>query len=232
MNHKVKELFNTLYANEEKVQSLEEMEEARINRANKPRGRTAGCMPNVYFDVASINDFTHFIDCEVSPTICPMQWEDLEINFSSIDKRYCKYCDKFVYKVDNEFMIQKMQDENKCMAISNSLLEKMNGIIDEDKYINLQDRLSISMLFLVYKDTHQEEFKEFIDNDLTQELILKAIILDILNSYNMKQTIEWYAKNGVDLEIILHQVLSNINDNEFKIQVEEKIEKLIHKGNK
>ncbi len=164
MNYKVKELLNTLYAQEEKIQSHEEMEQAKINRANKPRGRTAGCMPNIYFDVASINDFTHFIDCEISPTICPMQWEDLEVDFSSKDKRHCKYCDKFVYKVDNEFMIHKMQDENKCMAISNNLLEKMNGKMDNDKYINLQDRLSISMLFLVYKDTHQEQYKEFIDN--------------------------------------------------------------------
>ncbi len=68
-----------------------------------------------------------------------------------------------------------------------------------------------------------------IDNNASQEFILRAIILDILNSYNMKQTIEWYSKNGVDLEMILHQVLSNIDDEKFKIQVEEKIEKLIKK---
>ncbi len=202
------------------------MEQARINRANKPRGRTAGYMPNIYFDIASINDFTHFIDCEVSPTICPMQWEDLEIDFSSQDKRHCEYCDKFVYKVDNEFMIQKMQDENKCIAITNHLLERIN----DDKYTNLQDRLLISKLFLVYKSYRKEEFQEFIDNDASQEFILKAIILDILNSYDMKQTIEYYNKNGVDLEKILFEILPSINDGKLKIQVEEKIEKLIKKG--
>jgi len=229
MNYKVKELFNSLYAEEKRIQSLEEMEKARINRAKKPRGRTGGVRPDRPINVASISDFTHFIDCEVSPAICPIQWENLEVDFSSKDRRHCKYCDKFVYKVDNEFMIQKMQNENKCMAISNNLLQKMNGKMDDITYKNLQDRLSISMLFLVYKDTHKEDFKEFVDNNFTQELILKAIILDVFNSYNIKQTIEWYAKNGVDLEIILHQVLSNINDDKFIMQVEEKIEKFIEK---
>jgi hypothetical protein len=102
--------------------------------------------------------------------------------------------------------------------------------MDDDKYTNLKDRLSISMLFLVYQSYRKEEFQEFIDNNASQEFILKAIVLDILNSYDIQQTIEWYSKNGVDLEIILHQVLSNINDDKFKIQVEDKITKLIKKG--
>ena len=101
------------------------------------------------FKIAPINEFTHFIDCEISPAICPMQWEDLEQDFTSIDKRYCEYCDKYVYKVDNEFMMKKMQDENKCMAISSTLLERLNGKIDDDAYLNLEYRLSISTLFLV-----------------------------------------------------------------------------------
>ena len=148
-----------------------------------------------------------------------------KIILTTKDKRHCKYCDKFVYKVDNEFMIQKMQNENKCFAISNHFLEKMN----DDKYTNLKDRLSISMLFLVYKSYRKEEFQEFIDNNASQEFILKAIVLDILNSYDIQQTVEWYAKNGVDLEIILHQVLSSVNDDKLKMQVEEKITKLIKK---
>lgn len=222
MNYKVKELFNSLYLDEEK--SKKSNPDRHSLRHSRKR---IGMRPTQYFEIAPITDFTHFINCEISPTICPMQWEDLEVDFSSQDKRHCEYCDKFVYKVDNEFMVKKMQDENKCMAISNTLLEKMNGKMGKEQYENLHDRLSLSMLFLLYKDNHQEEFKEFIDNDLNQEQILKAIIFDILNSYNIKQTIEWYSENGVDLETILHNVLINIDDEKFKLIVEEKIEKLI-----
>ena len=221
MNYKVKELFNSLYSKEEKEQK------SNPKRKSARPGRRLGYMSYKHFEISPINDFTHFINCEVSPAICPMQWEDLEIDFSSQDKRHCQYCDKYVYKVDNEFMIHKMQDENKCMAVSNDLLEKINSKISQDQYLNLQNRLSLSRLFLVYKDNFQDKFQEFINNDFTQELILKAIILDILNSNNIRETIEWYAENSIDLEIILHQVLKNINDEEFKISVELKLDKLI-----
>jgi len=221
MNYKVKELFNSFL--------FEEFKQTRISiesKRNKNRIKV-GSRPWQYFKMAPINEFTHFIDCEISPAICPMQWEDLERDFSSLDKRYCEYCDKSVYKVDNEFMMKKMQDENKCMAISSTLVEKLNGKMNDDAYRNLEYRLLISKLFLVYKDVHQDEFKSFIENDFSQMLILKAILLDILNSYDIEETFTWYAKRDIDLEMIFNHVLSNIEDEKFKKQVEEKIDRII-----
>ena len=82
MNHKVKELFNAFYSDEEKSKK------SNPSRHSMRSRRTAGMRPAQYFDIAPITDFTHFINCEISPTICPMQWEDLEIDFSSQDKRH------------------------------------------------------------------------------------------------------------------------------------------------
>jgi hypothetical protein len=223
MNQKVKEFFNSLYHEEEKL--IREEYEAR-----KRRGRTAGYRPYLYFKMAPISDYTHFINCEVDSAICPMQWEDLELSIDLLEKRYCKYCDKFVYKVDNEFMIEKMENENKCMAISNSLLEKMNGKMDIKEFEALQNRLAISMLFLVYKYNNQREYMKFIENNLDKEAILKSILLDILNSYDIKSMIEWYLKQNVQLDIILHQVMANINDEEFKNQIEERIISIIQEN--
>jgi len=132
-------------------------------------------MPSIDYEVAPVSDITHFMECDVSPAICPMRFEDLQVDITSPDRRHCKYCDKFVYKADNEYMVNKLQDEGKCMAISNTLLERMNGKMDERRYINLQNRLAVSKLFLVYKRYNRYDYERFIDNKLTDEEILKAI---------------------------------------------------------
>jgi len=220
INQKVKEYFNKLYLEEKKAKKPNPH-----NHTYKKR-RTAGISPYTYFEITPINEFSHFIDCEVSPTICPMQWEDLDIDFDSIDKRHCKYCDKFVYKVDNELMAQKMKEENKCIAISHNVLEKINKNADDKYYKNLEDRLLISMLFLVYKNTYQDTFKLWQEEKLSNENILKNIINDIFTSNDINKTIQWYIKENVDIENILHKVLFNIDDKKFIMKIENIIENI------
>ena len=210
MQSKVKELFNKISRSEYSEQK------SNPHRKNARRGRMLGVLPSDYFDVAPINDFTHFIECDVSPSICPMQFEDLKIDFENGDRRYCEYCNKHVYKADNEYMVKQLHDQGKCMAVSDTLIERLNGKMDDEQYQRLQDRLAISKLFLVYKDYDQEAYKVFVDNKLSTEEVLQAIILDILNSSDVDEMLTWYAEKGVDLEFIFSDVIMNMNNKAFE----------------
>jgi len=82
--------------------------------------------------IPDIKDFKHFINCEISPDICPMIWEELEKVEEKDEKRYCKFCNNYVYRVDDEEMLQKYMNTDKCLAININLLENLYGKWDEE----------------------------------------------------------------------------------------------------
>jgi len=210
MNNRVKEFFNKTSD-----------DEAKYPKINKKR-RYLGYIPTINHNVADINDFTHFIECDISPTICPMQWEDLEIDFEDKDKRFCEYCGKFVYKADNEFMVDKLISENKCMAVSNQLIEKINGKIDEQRLKNLEDRLRVSKLFLVFKKYEPSAFEEFQKQSLTQEELLKQCILYMFD--RNYEVIEKYTNMGVDMQFIIEKIVPKIDDDKFQEFIKQKLD--------
>lgn len=168
---RVKEFFNEILRRDKQE-----------SRSSRHENRLLGYMPSFDYDVPDITDFSHFIECEVLPTVCPMLWESLVVDFENSDKRYCEYCNKFVYKADNEYMFKLLQEEKKCMAISHTLLEKMNGKIDQNSYNNLQDRLKISKLFLVLKKYEPVFFDDLKSKNLNYEEQLKEIFLYITDN--------------------------------------------------
>jgi len=236
MNHKVKELFNSLYLDEEKEYKTNP--NSKIAKRNKgffydgnryPYGTRIGCHR---YDTIKFDDDTYFFIFKNEDISYPIIWDSLEIDFSSQDKRYYKQYDKHIYKVSNEYMYQKCIDEDLDMAISIHTLEKIKKDIKNSEYINISNIILISKLFFEYENIHMGDYdfyKEFKVNNFTRELGFKTIILDVLNTNDIKQTIEYYNQNGVDLEKIIFQILPSFNDDKFKIQVEEKIKKLIKK---
>jgi hypothetical protein len=206
MNNQVKEFFNKLKRDTRN----------KFKHSQRRGRRTAGYRPMINFDVADINNFTHFIECNISPTICPMQWEDLDIDFNDKNKRHCEYCDKFVYKADNKIMIEKLLSENKCMAVSNHIIDDLNGVMSEQKYENLQNRLKISMFFLVVKKYEPVAFEEFQKEKLTQEELLKKCILFIFDTNNIKYAIKKYIDKGADMQFILETIVPKIDDESFQ----------------
>jgi len=240
MNHKVKELFNTLYLDEEKEHKTNP--NSKVAKRKKPfifKGHkfSAGTRIHVDFQadeyIKEFSDETYFVICPNNDLFFPVIWDELEINFTNKNIRFCKQCDKDIYKVDNIYLYNQCIDEYLCMAISTNTLNKLKNNILKDKYEELSDKLLVSKLFFAYENekyNEQDEFYEkFKENNFTRELAFKTIILDILNTNNMKQTIEYYNQNGVDLEKIIFQVLPSINDEQFKVQVEEKIENQLKK---
>ena len=136
-------------------------------------------------------NFKHFIECEISPDICPILWEELTPTDNK-NKRYCKYCKREILKVDDKETLEKYQNTTQCLAISEKLLEEMNLTTNE----NLEKRLLFSKLFLVFKHNHPKYWNKikFLDKE---EQIIKMI--EFIETNNKT---ELYQKNNVDLEEI------------------------------
>lgn len=224
MKASVKEFFN-------KKQRAEQIEEKLLKdrrwrgkslwkKRYKDAGRKVGIRPFVSIDdIPKVTNLTHFLDCEISPSICPMQYEELEIDFQDNSKRYCKYCEKYVYKVDNEFMLNKYTSEDKCIAITTELFEKINGKQSKDKYDNLENRLKLSRFYIELKREKPNFWEELIDQNLSSEDLLKKSIQEILDNRDfntIEETIDSYIQKGIDMKFIFEKILINISDDEFQ----------------
>ena len=176
-------------------------QEEHIYIKSKKRSRVLiGEIPYKIFDIPEITQFDHFIECEVSPLTCPMRWEDLEIDFSDNNKRFCNHCEKYVYKANNITVVKKYKEQNLCMAITDDVLENINGKIEEEYYNKLFYRLEISKLFLNEKIYNAEEFQEWKDSKMSYKTILAKIIVNMLQD---KSKIDFNIEDGINMKFIL-----------------------------
>lgn len=205
----VKEFFNKL----KKTQKKE-----KIPKKVMRRHRT-GIQPCIDYDIPDVTNFSHFIECEIAPNICPMMWESMEVDYEDENRRYCEYCQKYIYKADNEYMIKKLSSENKCMAVSSYVLEKMHGKMDEKRYVNLQTRLTISKLFMYCKRFNPVEFKQMQERGLTYKEQLKEILLLALD----QRDLEKYIKMEVEVAQIYSLALEYGDDEEFNRMILDRI---------
>jgi len=157
-------------------------------------------------------DFDNFIECEVSPDICPLIWDSFSFIENFEDRRYCKYCDKTVYKVDNMNLFKELQDNNKCMVISKEIFENVNGKIDKEKYALLKNRLKLSELFLVVK---HYSYESNINKNRTYKEKLKDIVIEIFSEPEPLINIEWLENKGVDMRFIFKEILLKEFDDTF-----------------
>ena len=211
MQAKVKEFFNHLVKEEDK-ENEQEMDEQ--NSSHSPR-RLGGVRAINIAKIPNLTNLEHFIECEISPDVCPMLWEELDVDFEDASKRYCKHCDSYVYKADNEYMIEKLQNENKCMAIPERLAPNP-----------FKERLKLSKLFLLYKP--------YLDENMTYIEQLKFILLELLDvkSENRKkrlyaqEKLRWLRENGVDMKFIFQEIVFEIDDKDFIDTINKKFEQL------
>jgi len=200
MLSKVKEFFNKMYKEED----------SQRPQRNKKR-RKLGMMPIKKFDIPDpAEDIIHFINCETSPSICPMIWEELEIDFEDKNRRYCKYCDDYVYKVENKYLYDQLKEENKCMAISEEFLNKYSQNFNDDYFIRLEKRLKLSKLFLIYKVYFPDEYKKYEDEKATLDIIFKDLIIKILKNEE-KFSKDFFEGKGVDLEYIFKNIVTKLD---------------------
>ena len=74
--------------------------------------------------------------------ICPKRWEELDVDFESVDSHYCSSCDKTILKVTNQHNFDEIQDSDNCIAVPlngklyRSLSEELKA--NADRYIVVQ----------------------------------------------------------------------------------------------
>ena len=206
MQSHAKELFNQLLKEEE-----EELKYTHSYRET-PNYRLGGRMKYPRKEIPDLSNLEHCIECEVSPDICPMLWEELDVDYEDVGRRYCTHCETYVYRAENAYMVKKLEDENRCMAISNSTLDIVQDLLEKEREEKLRNRLKLSKLFLLYK--HDIEA-------LTYSEKLKRVCLDILDSDRKhelsftKKRLRWLTRNGVDTSFIFNEIISKIEDKEF-----------------
>ena len=155
MNYKVKELFNTLYSDEEKEhKSNLNSKQVKEKKGFMFNGQKYGYRTRIDRDshaeeyLKSFSDETYFIICPDNELFFPMKWDELEINYSDINVRYCEQCDKDIYKVDNDYLYKQCKEEYLCMAISLTIEYYNSNGVDLEK-----------ILFTILPPTKDEKFK-------------------------------------------------------------------------
>ncbi len=174
-------------------------------------------------EIPNIENFKHFINCEISPDICPMTWEELEKVEEKDEKRFCKFCKNFIYRVDDEETLKKFQNKGKCLAINEKILEKLYGKWDEEIIENFQKRILISKLFLLFKTKYTKQWQNFKAKNFDYEQILKEIIKMILNN---EIDFKYFIENDLDLFEVLDIIFKYIDDKNLKKEYESKKEEL------
>ena len=207
MQAKVKEFFNQL----ERKQLIIVR---KMSERKRRRGQWLGMGMHYNSHTDKFQYFTHFIECEVSPAICPMQWEDLQFDFQDINRRFCTYCERYVYVAENIVNYKKLQEEGKCVAVNEFLFKKLQNRYDEKHLERLEQRLKLSKLFLVEK--HYNSYEYSYEEDISYENLLILIITRIFESYNPLQDINWYIEQGVDMRYIFEEIATKVGDEGFQ----------------
>jgi hypothetical protein len=158
--------------------------------------------------IPDIKNFKHFINCEISPDICPLSWDELERVDENDTKRYCKFCKNYVYRIDDEMSLKAASKTNECIAISVDLLEKINGRWDKKIIENYKKRLLISKLFLLFKVKYPKIWREFKEKNLDYEKILKEIFEMILDE---KVDVKFFIDNNLDLVEVVNLIAKHHN---------------------
>ena len=208
MRSSVKEFFNQ--QEQEKLK-----EKKKILSKNKIMCR---CHPYSYKtngNIKNVKPLDHIIDCDKCLTKCPLRFEDLEIDFTNQNVRFCSYCNNYIYKVDNLTVLQQLKNENKIIAISPILIENLKGKIDNTGYENLFYRNAVIMLILKFKKDNRDIFEELSKINLSENELLKRIIFNIFDcSYN-ENIVNDYKNKGIDLEFIFDKLILKTENKEF-----------------
>lgn len=210
----IKEFFNAKMKEDELEENL------RVKR--RRLGGIRGYIENNDIEIPSIDNFKAFINCNISPSICPMLWDELKDVNEGV--KYCIYCEKNIYEVSNIKEYKQYLSQNECMAIPYSLIENHN---EETEFSNilkndLTDVLKLSRFFIVarYLDFYDEKF---ISSTYSKELFLKNIISTLIFHRDFEGELEKYLSHGVDMKFIFTEVCTRIEDKKFVDLVKEQI---------
>lgn len=213
MLSQIKEFFNAKMKEDELEENLRVKKNRKIGRSR---------YDEKIIEILSIDNFKAFINCNISPSICPMLWDELKDVSEGV--KYCIYCEKNIYEVSSIKEYKQYLSQNECMAIHYSLIDEhkqeveLSDVVEED----LKDILKLSRFFIVarYLNSYNEKF---ISSTFSKELFLKNIICALIFHHNFEEELEKYLSHSVDMEFIFTKVCTSIEDKKFVDLVKKQI---------
>ncbi len=212
MRTKIKEWHNK--------QSRDEYRQKRTN-IDQQRSIRVECCRRLYKKYP-LSEFSHFIICEASPIVCPMRYEDLQVDGRDTDRRHCPVCDKSVYKADNKYIYDKLQDRGERIAVSNALLSQLHTKIDDKDMHKMLYRVNISKLFLDYRHWRRYDYKRLLDDGLSHETIYNNIITYY---YGYGEIMDMDTGHEVDTKFVLEHIVPSIDDEELQQEIKQNIKR-------
>ncbi len=201
----IKEFINA------KMKEDELEENQRIKKRRRIIGRYGPYPKDI--EIPSLDNFKAFINCDISPIICPMLWEELQDVEESV--KYCIYCKKNVYETNNIETYNEHLSKNECMSIPYSLIENHNKEIEISDFLenDLIDLLKLSRFFIVAWYLNFGDKSK--SSTYSKELFLKNIISVLIFNLDFEEELEKYLSHGVDMEFIFTKVCTKIEDKKF-----------------
>lgn len=166
----------------------------------------------------------HFIYDDSSFTF--VVWEDLEVDFSNINRRYCEKYNDYVYRASNVSVLNKLYSENKRVAISANLFELIREEISNKEYQLFQNRLKVTLFLMIYfksksKYIHEHDCESLMGCIDTKTM--KEILENIIGDRNALEWLGFFKQHGIDMEFIILETLDYINDDTFSHTFMEKL---------
>ena len=213
MLSQIKEFFNAKMKEDELEENLRVKKNRKIGRSR---------YDEKIIEIPSIDNFKAFINCNISPSICPMLWDELKDVSEGV--KYCIYCEKNIYEVSNIKEYKQYLSQNECMAIPYSLIENHD---EETEFSNilkndLTDVLKLSRFFIVAKYLNSYG-GEFISSTNSKEFFFKNIISALIFHRDFEEELKKYLSHGVDIKFIFTEVCTRIQDKKFVDLVKEQI---------
>jgi hypothetical protein len=179
----------------------EKTKEQQRYKRSRPSARSTK-MPKSFFKHPVYQDLKEVIISLRSQIVIPRRWEELEIDFTTKDVRYCSLCDTNVYKVSNFYNYQKLLDKNVTLAIpiSGSFMREIENqykiAIESYKFVQISRRIMQEAGYRIEDDLHSCELESVVD-DIVKYLSAKDWI-------SMSIWSQKYRKFGFELEDFLH----------------------------
>ena len=213
MLSQIKEFFNAKMKEDELEENLRVKKNRKIGRSR---------YDEKIIEIPSIDNFKAFINCNISPSICPMLWDELKDVSEGV--KYCIYCEKNIYEVSSIKEYKQYLSQNECMAIPYSLIENHD---EETEFSNilkndLTDVLKLSRFFIVAKYLNSYG-GEFISSTNSKEFFFKNIISALIFHRDFEEELKKYLSHGVDIKFIFTEVCTRIQDKKFVDLVKEQI---------
>jgi|GEM_PF-4315919 len=171
------------------------------------KGRMGGDKPD-YYDIPKLDDFSHFIECDLFPSICPMLWEELQIDFNDPNRRFCDHCERYVHKVDNLQNYTRLTESKECVSVSQIFLKTLDKRIDEEYLSNIEYKMKVTKLFLVAKKIGVP-----LSDELSKLEQLKMVIIKLLEKEDLRRIL---AIHKIDILFLLEEILPRIEDEQFQ----------------